>query len=70
MNCLGIGGAADCSWNGTGTDFAAATFADFEAAIRTKLSKELTGVPEPMTLTLFGAGLAGAAAMRRRMKKA
>ncbi|HKQ44988.1 MAG TPA: DUF1194 domain-containing protein [Rhizomicrobium sp.] len=70
VNCLGIGGAADCSWNGTGTDFAAATFADFEAAIRTKLSKELTGVPEPMTLTLFGAGLAGAAAMRRRMKKA
>jgi hypothetical protein len=29
-----------------------------------------TGVPEPFTLSLFGAGLAGAAAMRRRKKKA
>ncbi len=28
-----------------------------------------TGVPEPLTLALFGAGLAGAAAMRRRTKK-
>ena len=70
VNCLGIGAGADCTWNGTGLDFVATTFADFEAAIRTKLSKELTGVPEPMTLTLFGAGLAGAAAMRRRTKKA
>ena len=29
-----------------------------------------TSVPEPFTLSLFGAGLAGAAAMRRRKKKA
>ena len=28
-----------------------------------------TGVPEPMSLALFGAGLAGAAAMRRRAKR-
>jgi hypothetical protein len=27
-----------------------------------------TGVPEPLTLTLFGAGLLGAGALRRRMK--
>jgi hypothetical protein len=27
-----------------------------------------TGVPEPLTLTLFGAGLVGAGALRRRMK--
>ena len=29
-----------------------------------------TGVPEPLTLSLFSAGLVGAAAMRRRLKKA
>lgn len=29
-----------------------------------------TAVPEPLTLSLFGAGLAGAAALRRRSKKA
>jgi len=29
-----------------------------------------TGVPEPLTLSLFGAGLAGAYAMRRKAKKA
>ena len=28
------------------------------------------GVPEPLTLSLFGAGLAGAYAMRRKAKKA
>ena len=29
----------------------------------------ITSVPEPVTLSLFGAGLAGAAALRRRKKK-
>ena len=29
-----------------------------------------TGIPEPLTLSLFGAGLAGAYAMRRKAKKA
>ena len=34
------------------------------------VASEIPGeVPEPITLTLFGAGLAGAAAMRRRMVK-
>jgi hypothetical protein len=75
VNCLGIGGAADCSFNNgnasLGADFPAATFAQFEAALKTKLTAELTFVPEPITLTVFGAGLFGAAAMRRRrMQKA
>lgn len=34
------------------------------------LSGPTTAVPEPLTLSLFGAGLAGAAALRRRGKKA
>jgi hypothetical protein len=71
VNCLGVGGSADCSFNnGYGVDFLAGGFAEFEAAIRAKLSVELTKTPEPMTLTLFGAGLVGAGFTRRRMKKA
>jgi hypothetical protein len=39
--------------------------------IEANFTPTVTGVPEPMTLSLFGAGLAGAAAMRlRRRKKA
>jgi hypothetical protein len=30
------------------------------------LSVELTPTPEPLTMSLFGAGLIGAAALRRR----
>ena len=33
------------------------------------LTVRVTEVPEPLTLSLFGAGLAGAAALRRRKKK-
>ena len=32
-------------------------------------SSQLTNVPEPLTLSLFGAGVVGAAALRRRNKK-
>lgn len=71
-NCLGVGGSADCSFNnaaGVGIDFIANNFAAFQAAITAKLSAELTPTPEPITLTLFGAGLVGAAALRRRKSK-
>ena len=72
VNCLGVG-VAHCTFNdaaGVGTDFFASSAADFETVLRAKLSVELTKTPEPITITLFGAGLAGAAAMRRRKNKA
>lgn len=70
VNCLGVGGSADCTWNGTGLDFTASNFQAFAAAITAKLSVELTKTPEPLTMSLFGAGLIGAAALRRRKNKA
>jgi len=69
VNCLGVGGSADCTWNGTGLDFTASNFSAFTAAITAKLSVELTKTPEPITMSLFGAGLLGAAALRRRKNK-
>ncbi len=69
VNCLGVGGSADCTWNGTGTDYTASNFAAFQLAITQKLTAELTKAPEPLTMSLFGAGLVGAAALRRRKAK-
>ena len=66
VNCLGVGGAANCDFNnGEGSDFMAASFTDFESVLTTKLTQEV-GVPEPMTLTLFGFGLLGLGSLRRR----
>lgn len=67
INCLGIGSAADCSWIPTGSfSIGAAGFADFESALRLKLGRELGTVPAPATIALFGLGLVGLGAMRRR----
>ena len=69
VNCLGIGPGADCSWNNAGLDFTSNNFAAFTAAITSKLTVELTPTPEPITMSLFGTGLIGAAALRRRKNK-
>ena len=49
--------------NGQGVDW---DYNDVVYAIAYKVRTE--SVPEPLTLSLFGAGLAGAAALRRRRK--
>jgi hypothetical protein len=58
VNCLGVGGGADCSFiAGTGSfSLAAASFADFEAALQTKLEREIDPIPEPGAALLFGFG--------------
>ena len=55
--------------NGCGGDSTVGADRPFECAYFTIDTSAATAVPEPFTLSLFGAGFAGAVAMRRRKKK-
>jgi Protein of unknown function (DUF1194)/PEP-CTERM motif len=72
INCIGIGAGANCApvIGGVGSFSINATgFADFEAALRRKITIEVRGVPEPGTwmMMIFGFGLVGAS-MRRQSR--
>lgn len=77
VNCLGIGGGANCNFNNGpdginntaddyGEDFAATTFNDLEPVLTNKIGQELGTIPAPAPLALMGMGLVALGAGRLR----
>lgn len=75
INGLAIGGSGLVTWytnniQGGPNSFTlqASTFAAFDSAVRTKIGREISNVPEPVSLALVGVALAacGVASRRRR----
>ena len=68
VNCLGVGGSADCSFIAGPNSFSvsADTFADIQRVLENKIRRETGQIPVPATLALFGLGLLVMGVARKR----